>query len=355
MTVHEVKDGGKLHELSRASGGDWGGVLVDKNFKQMLIDIVGEEFMERFCHFNTADYIDLFRGFEMKKRQKLDEKSQTGKMNLAISATFLEKYGEQIGLNISQRTKETRYGKLLKWAGDKMRMDKVLFQSFFNPSCEEIVSHVKKVLSEQKVKGTKIILMVGGFSESVIVQDAVRKAFPECRVVVPHEAGLAVLKGAVLFGHDPSVVASRVAKFTYGIECSELFDPKKHDSKRKTKDKKDGKLRCNCIFSKHVQTGDILYLNEEQGKHSYYPIHADQKAISFPVYTSEAANPTYTDEPGCKLLGTLKMDISDITGGLEREFEAKLQFGGTEINVSARNVRTNKSARAEFNFLSDEP
>lgn len=43
--------------------------------------------------------------------------------------------------------------------------------------------------------------MVGGFSECEIVQDAIRKAFPECRVVVPHEAGLAVLIGAVLFGH----------------------------------------------------------------------------------------------------------------------------------------------------------
>lgn len=41
--------------------------MVDKNFKQMFIDIVGEEFMERYCYFNIVDYIDLFRGFEMKK------------------------------------------------------------------------------------------------------------------------------------------------------------------------------------------------------------------------------------------------------------------------------------------------
>lgn len=354
MTVHEVKDGGKLHELSRASGGDWGGVMVDKTFKQMLVDIVGEVFMERYCHVNTADYIDLFRGFEMKKRQKLEGKSQSGRMNLAIPATFLEKYEEEIGMDISQRTKETPYGKLLKWAGDKMRMNKDLFKSFFNPSCEKIVSHVRTVLSEPKVKGTKIILMVGGFSESVLVQDAVKKAFPECRVVVPHEAGLAVLKGAVLFGHDQSVVASRVAKFTYGIGCSELFDPEKHDPKRKMKDKRDGKERCHCIFSKHVEAGDVLILNEDQGKHVYHPIYADQTTISFPVYTSKEPNPMYTDEPGCNLLGTLEMDISDITGGLERGFEAKFQFGGTEITVSARNVRTNETARAEFNFLDDE-
>lgn len=46
--------------------------------------------------------------------------------------------------------------------------------------------------------------MVGGFSECKIhvVQDAIRKAFPECRVVIPHQAGLAVQIGAVLFGHS---------------------------------------------------------------------------------------------------------------------------------------------------------
>lgn len=49
------------------------------------------------------------------------------------------------------------------------------------------------------------------------------------------------------------------------------------------------------------------------------------------------------------------MDIPDITGGLEREFEAKLKFGGTEITVSARNVRTKETASAEINFLGDEP
>eukprot|EP00477_Mikrocytos_mackini_P003345 GAHX01004243.1.p1 GENE.GAHX01004243.1~~GAHX01004243.1.p1 ORF type:complete len:607 (-),score=102.75 GAHX01004243.1:180-2000(-) len=351
MTVHEVKSGGKLHELSRASGGDWGGVMVDRNFKQMLVDIVGEDFMKEYCHSNTADYIDLFRDFEIKKR----EKSETEKVTLKISPTFIDNYKEETGKNISVTTKETCYAKTLKWYGDKMRMSQDLFKSFFKPSCDKIVNHVRKVLSDQKVKGTKIILMVGGFSESAILQDAVRKAFPECRVVVPHEAGLAVLKGAVLFGHDQSVVASRVAKFTYGIGCSELFDPARHDPKRKTKDKRDGKVRCYGIFSKHVQAGDVLYLNEEQGKHVYNPIYADQRAISFPVYTSKAPNPKYTDDPGCELLGTLKMNIPDITGGLEREFEAKLQFGGTEITVSARNVRTKETEHIELDFLGDEP
>ncbi|XP_061164053.1 heat shock 70 kDa protein 12B-like [Saccostrea echinata] len=353
MTVHEVKSGGKLHELSRASGGNWGGVKVDMTFKQMLVDIVGEGFMESYCHSNTAEYIELFRDFELKKRQKVDEKSQTKKITMKIPATFSDKYEEIEKNDISKRTKETTYGKLLKWEGDKLRINKDIFDGFFKPSCEGIVKHVKKLLADPKVKGTNVILMVGGFSESAIVQQAVKDAFPDCRVVIPHEAGLAVLKGAVLYGHDPSAVASRIAKFTYGIGCTELFDPQKHDLKRKMVI--EGKERCSNIFSKHVEAGDVLYLNEEQGEHKYFPISVNQKAISFPLYTTEAKKPQYTDEPGCTYLGTLTMDISNTKGGLDREFTARLKFGGTELTVSARNVQTNETAHADFDFLQDEP
>ena len=62
----------------------------------------------------------------------------------------------------------------------------------------------------------------------------------------------------------------------------------------------------------------------------------------------------YTDEPGCKHLGQLTMDISDTTGGVKRQFAAKLKFGGTEITVSARNVDTNQTANIELNFLNKE-
>ena len=50
------------------------------------------------------------------------------------------------------------------------------------------------------------------------------------------------------------------------------------------------------------------------------------------IYISENANPMYKDEPGCKHLGQLTMDISDTTGGVKRQFAAKLKFGGTEIH-----------------------
>lgn len=202
MTVLEVKSGEELHVLSQASWKDCSGIIVNTTFIQMMIDIVGEEFMDSYCQNNTADYIDLLRQFEMKKYAKSDENIKTGEVNLSVSPTFVIKYKEKTGKDISERVKETRYAKSLKWARDKMRIDKDLFQSFFNASCEKIVYNVRQILSKPEVKGSKILLMVGCFSELTMLQVTIKNAFPECLVVVPHQARLAVLKGAVLFGHN---------------------------------------------------------------------------------------------------------------------------------------------------------
>ena len=43
--------------------------------------------------------------------------------------------------------------------------------------------------------------MVGGLSECSMIQEAVYKAFPDNQIIIPMDAALSVLKGAVLFGH----------------------------------------------------------------------------------------------------------------------------------------------------------
>lgn len=202
MTAFEVKPQEELHVLIHASWKDCSGIIVNTTFIQLMIDIVGEEFIDSYCQNNTADYLDLLRLFERKRYEKVDEDIIMREVTLKVPPTFVIKYKEKTGKDISQRVKETQFAKSLKWTKDKMRIDKDLFQSFFNPSCEKIAYNVKQTLSKPEVKGSKVILMVGCFSESTILQDAVKEAFPECFVVVPHKASLAVLKGAVLIGHS---------------------------------------------------------------------------------------------------------------------------------------------------------
>lgn len=114
----------------------------------MLIDIVGEEFMDSFRQNNTADYNDIFSAFKRKKRENFGEYFMNRKINLLISSCFLEKYKKDIGTDVSKRTLDTRYAKLLKWSGDKMRIDIDLYQSFFDPVNEKIVHCIREILSK---------------------------------------------------------------------------------------------------------------------------------------------------------------------------------------------------------------
>ncbi|CAG2210702.1 unnamed protein product [Mytilus edulis] len=51
----------------------------------------------------------------------------------------------------------------------------------------------------------KSIILVGSFSECSLVQETIRKTFSTRNVIVPEDSGLAVLKGAVIYGHKKMI------------------------------------------------------------------------------------------------------------------------------------------------------
>lgn len=108
--------------------------------------------MDSFRLNNTAEYIDMYIAFKRKKEEKIAEFFSTRIVNLAIPPSFLEKYEEEKGTDISKRILETRYAKSLKWAADKMRIDIDLFHSFFDPATEKIIHCIRETLSKPDVK-----------------------------------------------------------------------------------------------------------------------------------------------------------------------------------------------------------
>lgn len=97
--------------------------------------------------------------------------------------------------------------------------------------------------------------MVGGFSESVILQEAVKNVFPGRNVIIPAEPGLVVVKGAVAFGHDPSLISSRISKYTYGTNIIEDFRADEHS-------KRYMGFYCREIFLPLVKAGEIHWVGE---------------------------------------------------------------------------------------------
>ena len=342
ITVHEVKEDKTLKELEKASGGDWGGTCVDNCFKEKLTCIVSEEVMEKFRLKYTGEYIEFFRDFEMKKRTT-DTRHQT-RVTMRMPGSLPDFYKELKNESFKEAIQKSRYSKSMKWEGDKLRITPASFEEFFSSACTGIIDHVHDLLDKPKVKGTNTILMVGGFSESPILQARIKNEFRNCRIVIPNEPGLAVLKGAVLFGHNPCSISERIAKYWYGIASFKSPDPKIHS-----------KDLCDDNFEICVRRGATFKLHESQPKGPYKRNRDDQKEMDFDIYVSDSdLPPKYVTDKECQYLGTLTVELPKVKKGKKGDVFLNFIFGGTVLHVEATNDANKEVTKATFDFLGNK-
>ncbi|XP_052792382.1 heat shock 70 kDa protein 12B-like [Mya arenaria] len=348
ITVHETQRDHTVRELYKANGGPWGGTRIDEAFITFLTDITGTEVMEKFKSDHRDDYLDLLRDFEVKKTGFVPDMDQkvTFKMPISIHETFSSVRGEDFrrSLIMKHDLKDQ-----VTFAGDKLRIQAAQVKNFFTETCDTIIGHLRNVLGQPTVRGTDTILMVGGFSESPMLQRAVKEAFSEMKIIIPAEAGLAVLKGAVIFGHNPTAIASRVSRFTYGISVNKTFIPGVHPESKKVIN--DGRADCQDCFDKHVQIDQEVEVGQSFDEKGYIPSRRNQRTVAVRVFTSTERNPKYVDDPGCTELGNINVDMSNIDSYEERNFVVKMIYGDTELHVEAKVLKTGEVLNASFDFL----
>lgn len=178
-------------ELERASSGDWGGTSVDVAFKSALAEIVTEELIERYRQKFPEDYLKLIMNFEIKKRYcQKGQGSLHSVITLTIPFSFNQECLKMLGTDLATMISKFKFRDHMIWRTGKLRIKIKFFETFFKPACNEIIKHVKELFQSTKMKDVNKILMVGGFSESYILQTEIRNAFPNCQVIVPEEAGL---------------------------------------------------------------------------------------------------------------------------------------------------------------------
>lgn len=229
-----------------------------------------------------------------------------------------------------------------------MRIDAEIVKEFFKESIDSVLEHLGDLLRQPTASGCSAIVMVGGFSESPMLQDAVKRKFPSARVIVPHEAGLAVLKGAVIYGHRPTFIAERVSKFTYGVACTTPFQLGVHPSSR-MKLNEDGEEKVDDAFSVHVKAGESLMAEKVQSEHSYGVASADQDGMTIQFFATTKPDPLFVDEPGCNRIGVMQVNVPGY--GKDRSALVGLKFGSTEIEATAKVEHTGEETTAKIDFL----
>ena len=112
---------------------------------------------------------------------------------------------------------ETENAEKIDIKRNTIRVDKSIVVTFFKKCLDNIVNHTKKVLAKPEANGVNHLVLVGGFAESDYMRTELPKALGEnVHVFIPDEPWLAIMRGAVLFGQNPSVIETRICKFITG-------------------------------------------------------------------------------------------------------------------------------------------
>ena len=336
VSVHEKNLDGTLKELRQASGGAWGGTCVDNKYINWLALLFGEDAIKKLKTKYMCEYFDLLRVFETKKRNILPDSKEFIRFKVP---TALHDFN-----NDSDNNKLTKKLELMNLKDDvkvkrnAFNVSPNIVRSWFQYSIDKTVSHINGILTEPDMNGVNTILLVGGFAECQLVHEAVKKAVGERTVIVPDEAGLAVLKGAVRFGHQPGLVSNRCVKYTYGYGVHCPFDESKHPPEKMIISSY-GERRVDNCFTKVVEIGSSV----EVGKDIMDPFtcHLSKAGVtSFLIYASTERGPEYVDDPSSTYVGELVLDKPP--GGTKEENEAQVYFafGDTELKVSVKMLKT---------------
>ncbi|KAL4217391.1 hypothetical protein ACF0H5_023842 [Mactra antiquata] len=351
ITVHEKRPDGKLKEL-HSGGGDWGGTQVNKAFIKILEDVLGKETMKLFRDECISDYLDLLNEFEIVKRIiSGDEIVDRLKVRLPHAINDMKKKATKKGITDSfiESLKKLSVECGVSIEKDKLRLDseraKKMFQYCIQGLCEEI-----RLILEETYE-LNIILVVGGFSESPIVREAIRKQIEgkDVSLIFPVDPGLMVLRGAVLYGHTPKLIYSRKARFTYGLRAAVQFDDnfhRKSDRYIKT-EMKDGQLLCINHFQVLINKYDDVK-NEEQIVITQEPLREkDRLRIEFELYISTQASPKYVDDPVCKRIGSVDILLTKIVDKLNK----RLLIADNDMFLEVKHKDSGKVEKRQFNFL----
>lgn len=314
ISVYQNGRKGKLKEICKASGGPWGGQNVDEGYLSMLKEVFGSKVVDELRSKQILSYFEMLTEFERKKVNV----SLEDKLVVTISLTLVELSEQYYKVGISEKIKKnTKYkDKLELKGGNKLRVDPSVVEDWFRRPVDNLIRHMEKLFRKTKMQDVTTILLLGGFGEIRYVQDRLRDKFGNKTLIVPRQGRLAVMQGAVRFGHNPLLTEARIARVSYGIKA------------RATDEKAEGNV--TKVFESFVQEGQEL--NNGHTVTKTFAYEADAKFGRVQVYRSTEMSDASEGET------QYHMDSVPVYLGKPVKKKWKLIvvtfiFGGTELMV----------------------
>lgn len=286
---------------------------------------------------------------EIEHNKKKVHPTRDFKICLNIPTVLTKMLKEKHGTSLEEHINNINFSRKIHVKENQFIFTTNFSRSFFKESISKITTLIKSQLHSVTKGAPKTLIMVGGFSDSAMIQNAVKSAFRKMVVAVSKVPTSVVLRGAVNYGHHPMSISERILKYTYGVEVMRKFIPGKHpESKRIKTDRGD---HCKNVFSKHVEKHQAVQVGVSQVEQRYTPSHNDKTSACLKLFVSSDKNPKYTDEKTCSCIGEVTFDLPDHDGDLSRGLWVCYTFSGPEILVDVYDEKSGKTVEAKTWFL----
>ncbi|MFG2370474.1 Hsp70 family protein [Streptomyces sp. NPDC048504] len=349
ITAYENDTDGKMVEIGRSIGDRFGSDFLNRAFETShLTECLGDtDILDEIRDSCPDALLNLIDQWERAKLHVTLE--QEDSINLLIPSAIDRRIGAAVRKRLARRQNKVNDAIVLTPAHIHALFDTVV------PGTLDLIDTQLQAMAATRGENTRadVILLVGGFSSSPYLQQAVKERFGDrALVMVPPNPDIAVLFGATHFCYDPQTRARR-SRFTYGTEVNERFE-EGIDPEGKQHVTSYGMVTCRERFSIFARAGESIP-TEAEVMHSYIPLEDDVDEMDFDIYATIDADPRYVTDPGCDLIGTVTVDLSSVMRFPRRERSVKvfMKFGETEIKVRAELVHGGQSVATQVRFHSN--
>ncbi|CAO3693109.1 unnamed protein product [Rhizopus microsporus] len=225
-------------------------------------------------------------------------------------------------------------------------------KNVFDPVIQRVIGLCRQL--QKDTTNLKAIFMVGGFGSSAyLYQQMVKEFSPEgIKIIQPDRPEMAVARGAVIFGLNPTKIATRIPRLWYGIKSAYPFDYEMDPDEYKVI-RPDGSVRCDNRFSTFVERGKPLDLDSCIVRH--FTIYAPHKTACSIFASDSETEPRYVvPSPHNNVKKVFDCDIPmphlpNVKHGDPIPLTIKMYFGENEHRVEAviNDVTYNVSCKFE--------
>lgn len=334
ITANEVMATGQIKEIHSASGGPWGGNMINTKMWNLLREIIGIEVLSIFALKNREDYLDLVRDIERQKRSfKSDSKCTIG-LPSSLIIEVKKSNADMIADKYKGKAEIKR---------NKLMIIPEVLKSIFKEGIDKIIGYLEKLLNEPETSQVKSLLLVGGYASCGLLVHAIQEHFNHLTVICPLQPDVIVLKGAVIMGHMETPIVGRMAKYHYGIALAGGEQKSNFDGSHTSFPTSQQE------FYTIIPKGSPIQVNEVVTEYDF-PIEVNQVEANIQIYASEDKQPPkLISEESCRTIGHIRIKLPQFRR------TTKLRIGisndETEFKVVAREEYTGKCFVGTCRFL----